>query len=305
MSRINISNVEFSGFGTGIEIQGSSDVEIKDVSFRDTELPFNIETTGQVRVSGTTFPQDERKSKNPHNVSSSRVGYTGNEGPSLPAMCPQCHAIFPSKRYRIRTPEFYGRNNKDICPECGCHEATVANGLFDLARETIVVLQAEPLSHAMFTALRASITSYAEGQSTEQQLVESVSQHSPKLAGLFKKALGLNGNSWEVFVRFSLILATTYTAIQLYDRFTDKPAQKNLHIEQTCMGAYVQACTQIINVPPDASVVRTEPPSLKKDNPGAPLSNESPDTPTDAYSTSPQIKLPNKGPIPTARPDAK
>ncbi|MCF1453382.1 hypothetical protein [Agrobacterium vitis] len=259
MSPLKISNISASNIGgTGIKIHGNIDVDIKDVSFKNVERPFDIDTTGKVSITGTTFPDNGRRPKKTSKISHSTVGFTGNEGPSLPAMCPDCNAIFPSRNYRIRTPEFYGRNNKDICPQCGGHEATVANGLFDLARETITVLQSEPLTQAMLAALQAAIAAHEGGLSTKQKLLEDVSQQSPKLGKLFEKALGLNAIAWNAFKVFALITTGSLATVELYDRFAGKPDHKNVHIEQTCMSAYIQACAHIV-LPNDGPLPKKRP----------------------------------------------
>ena len=139
-----IKDLVIEGGNTGIKGDVSNS-HIENVTFRDVKQPFDVWgdnfSIAGTRISETSDFRAAQANRWASEAASggSKYRLKARDRPlSAPATCPRCGAVFPSKRYTIMNARFYSSsNNQEICPRCGSDEARLAQGLLDLANDTI------------------------------------------------------------------------------------------------------------------------------------------------------------------------
>ncbi|MVA24555.1 hypothetical protein V6582_05915 [Agrobacterium vitis] len=240
---MHIKNVHISGAKVGIKTEGPITGKFENVRFTDVEQPYDISGASKIEMSGTRVENSPRSKS--AGSTTSRIGYTGRNGPPLPALCPQCKSIFPSKSYDIGSSEFYGFDNEEICqnPECGYEHAKVATGLFNLAKEVIEVLKAEPLTYAMLAAISSAATDFLEEHANEVTTVARIKEQNPKLADIFCKFLNAGGAAGTLVTLWFMIFPTHLTNVKNYLGSSEPNYRRTSEIERVCLESFGEAST--------------------------------------------------------------
>jgi hypothetical protein len=162
---IRLRNVHISGAHTGIKSDGPIDLITENVTFDNVRQPYDISGARSADISGTRITNDP-KARRPSSTKKSSLGWQKINGPPLPAFCPSCKSIFPSRNYNLGGAYFNAWDNEETCPECGFENAKLAEGIFDLASEAVKVLSAPNITHAMLLALRNACAQIASTTSS-------------------------------------------------------------------------------------------------------------------------------------------
>lgn len=192
-----IENLRISGVETGVSIK-DTDFDARNISFDNVETPWDIQG-GSGSITGSRITNDPKISLRRGTINKSRVGWRRPNGPPLPAFCPKCKAVFPSRNYNIGSSEFWGFDNDETCPNCRYEHAKVADGLFDLSKETVAIIIAPEFSHAMLSQAAQIAASIVSGEISVTSAAEKIGFISPELASLFKK-IGTFGAGAVVFI---------------------------------------------------------------------------------------------------------
>ncbi|WP_157182202.1 hypothetical protein [Methylobacterium sp. WSM2598] len=206
---VTLRDVRISGFDVGISAH-NSEFTANRLAFDNVVRPFDISGDGYARVEGTRITNDPKLGTEV--TRKTTVGWTRN-GPPLPAQCPNCKAVFPSRNYDIATPRFFSRDNEESCPECKKYGAKVADGLFDLTSDAVKILEAPDITYAMVAALARIAEDVSANRITPQQAVEKLAYVDPRIGSIAKKVVGFGGSAIE-FLTFAIGLAALiYTHI--------------------------------------------------------------------------------------------
>lgn len=185
---LHISNVK-----KGVTVHGGN-VKFEDTVFDNVAEPWDVRD-GQVSISGTRIKNDPKligKSK-------SQVGYRRPNGPPLPAFCPRCKSVFSSTNYNVGSPEFWGFDNEETCPNCKFEHAKVAEGLFDLSKEMLEVIRAPDFTHAMLAQAGTVTSALIKGDITSARAGKEIKRISPRLYRLLKRAYAFGMGGLAVF----------------------------------------------------------------------------------------------------------
>lgn len=292
-----IHNLQVVGGKVGVSVRGSASVNIQRASFDNVETPYDIDTTGEVRIQNTSITNDPKQRRSEAVRGRSFVGYEPSFGAPLPAMCPRCQSIFPSKNYKIRSPAFYGYNNAETCPSCGCEDAKVANGLFDLAKETARIIQAEAWSHEMLASLVAAADKFLEGIASYEETALSFSQISPALGTIWSAA-------WQGSLGLAAILAVYFQVMgqdlaQLQNYLGQSPERDAYQIEKVCLDAFGEAAKCRVEIYPVDNRGVSEMNAGQKSG----QVTHPPQAGGEAKGSTYEIELPATVPIPKPRPE--
>lgn len=175
--------------GPGLKIRGGGDFEIEDNTFGPDA---NIEISGvrSAKISGSKFESGAAKGAprpNPNQRPSAggdSVGWTRPGGPPLPVYCPNCKAIFPSKRYFFSGAFFNVWNNEEVCIECGFEHARLSEGIFDLAGEAVRILSAPDITHVMLRSVLSISNELLSGTIGPESAVQKYQKVLPRLGKL-------------------------------------------------------------------------------------------------------------------------
>jgi hypothetical protein len=125
-----------SGFDVGVSADIASKFSARDLHFENVRQPFEI-TGAEADVAGTRIRNDPKITQSRTVVGKSHVGWMPIGGPSMPARCSKCSAVFPSANYKIRDSRFWSRDNEEVCPICGYEHAKVEDGLYDITEQAV------------------------------------------------------------------------------------------------------------------------------------------------------------------------
>ena len=106
---------------------------------------------------------------------------------------------------------FHCWNNEETCPECGVFGARLSEGLFNLAGEVAVALNAPDLTHAMLKSIAATAGELRAGSITPEDAAVKIQKVDPRFEGIFRKAIKI-GLSAVAFVATIAGIYSTYLA---------------------------------------------------------------------------------------------
>lgn len=213
-SNIKISNNIVAGFDVGLLARNVSDLTVEDFAYKGAGQAFDI--TGQsASITGTRIKPEAKSAETGH------PSYIKPNGPPLPAQCPRCKSIFPSRHFNVALQRFMAKDNKEPCPVCGSPDATLAEGLFDLVGEFVKVIEADGDAVALLRAIGAVVAATPQSidpaNSDEiNKAIDKIAEVSPAAADVLRK--GLARRMFGVL----LLLFTTLAALsEAYD-FNEK-----------------------------------------------------------------------------------
>lgn len=189
-----VRGVKISGFDVGIQAR-NSDFTAEDVSFDNVRQPWDIDG-GAANVSGTRITRDPKIAAGPNK---SFKGWCPSSGPSMPAQCPRCETIFPSRNYKISQSRFWSRDNAETCPLCRYEHARVADGIFDITDEALRFLAGPETSTDVMEHIGKIMKLLAQEDITPEQAISDVEKVSSPFAGFLRRALQI-GVSAVIFL---------------------------------------------------------------------------------------------------------
>ncbi|RVG50576.1 hypothetical protein [Sinorhizobium meliloti] len=178
----SLTSVEVENAAIGAYARDVTDVSITSFKYRGGGRAFDI-TGERASITGSRIQTVSDGSGR------SSIGYTKPNGPPLPAQCPDCKSIFPSKHYNVAIPRFLVKNNLETCPVCGGNDATLAEGLFELVGAFTKAIEADKLSHDLLRSIGA-IAESVTSQSTSIDIEEAINKIaviSPAAAAVLKR----------------------------------------------------------------------------------------------------------------------
>jgi hypothetical protein len=182
---VTLKDVEIRNFDVGVQADGAASVIADGVTFQNVRQPWDIAGSGSARIKGTRIRNDPKAIK-PTRKSS--VGWTRPHGPPLPAYCPNCKSIFPSRNYNIGTPHFYSRDNEETCTSCGFERAKLSDGLFNLASKAVQVLSAPDFTIVMLVAVKAVADQILDDSLAPEAALKKLRSINPKFSRLAERA---------------------------------------------------------------------------------------------------------------------
>lgn len=201
----------------GISIENASDITFNDAIVEGGDvgiLARNVSglTINQMRYEGPGVAVDitgkSAEIKNSRAITSETrkepggryYGYTKPNGPPLPAQCPNCKSIFPSRHYNVAVPLFLSKNNKESCPVCGSPDANLAEGVFNLVGEVVAVIDAEGLSLEILRSMGAVAAGAISGATRIDAALEMIGEISPSVAVVLRQGLARKMIAGVLFV---------------------------------------------------------------------------------------------------------
>lgn len=296
---IKLKDVHIANCKVGIRSEGPITAVFENVTFSNVEKPFDIRGASDIRASGTRVSDASvRADRN-----TSRVGYTGRNGPPLPAYCPNCHSVFPSAHYDIGSSAFYGFDNEEVCqnPRCRYEHAKLANGLFDLAKETVRVLQAEPLTHAMLATVSSAAADFLNQKVEAEAAVASIEGVSKRLGAMFAAALKFGEASAALLALWFVIFPSHLASLKQFLGENESESQRNYQIERVCFEAFGEAASCRFIVEPIAKTKVDGDVDVRGVDYLANRKADADQT-TDALTRGNYVDLPAEGPLPSSRP---
>ena len=197
----------FGGGGPAISAV-NSDLTIEDAHFDGVDQPFDI-VGGRTTLSGTRIRNDPK-------TKGRAIGWTRPNGPPMPALCPQCQSVFPSKNYNIGSSRFYARDNEETCPHCGHEHALLSEGLFDLSEKAVRIISASNTTLTMLAAINGIAMQAVNQEITPQAAVTKLRKVHRGLATIVKSAIIL-GPAAAAY----LALLISFATYQLHKQQTE------------------------------------------------------------------------------------
>lgn len=221
--KANLSNIRISGFDTGISADNSN-FSAENISFDNVMQPWDIQGS-KATVVGTRIKNDP-KTRVGHNKS--HVGWVP-QGPAIPARCEACGAVFPSKNYGIRSSQFYGRDNEEVCPnpKCGNEHAKVDEGLFEITEDAVKLIVSLRSNPDLFIALNSISDEILRGDITAKNGLAQLGNKAPMLNELIRRA-DAHGFNAAWFVGIFIAVAISF-AFASYQAHGEPPETKDLH----------------------------------------------------------------------------
>lgn len=227
----------------GIDIKGPANVRIVGGQISDTDIgirsrngeltaagvafdnvyqPYDV-VGGSASVSGSRITNDPKIRGVPKGKSF--VGYQGQNGPPIPAQCPRCGSVFPSRNYSFGQSLFWSRDNDESCFNCHFEHAKVADGLFQIARDTIEVLIGSNFTKEQIIAVNQLSIQYISGETQWDNYLQLINDISPQLRNVLSIAKKYNTTAcaW-----LSLFVAVT----ALWHDYNQNIQNPNARVEQ-------------------------------------------------------------------------
>ena len=187
---IKLENVRISSAHTGIKSDGPVDLDLKNVTFSNVQVPLDIAGAKSVNIRGSRVTDDPKpRRKIPPTATRNIVGWRRVNGPPLPVFCSSCKTIFPSRNYIFGGMYFNCWDNEEQCPECGDELAKLSEGVFDLTKATIQILSAPDITYAIILALRDLLNDIETGNIDPEQVVKRANALNPAIGALLTKYL--------------------------------------------------------------------------------------------------------------------
>ena len=204
---VTLRNVHVEGFDIAVDAQGVENLRIEGTRSHNVGQTYNIEG-GSSSIIGTRITETFK--------GKSQAGYSKPNGPALPAQCPKCKSIFPSKHFNLALPRFMVKDNKEQCPNCGCPDATLAEGLFEMVGDLIKVIDSDPHSVKLLQTIGAIAASVTSGSQQLDEAINAIAEVSPAAANILKV-----GVARQLVAAVLLLFAGMAAANTLYD-FNEK-----------------------------------------------------------------------------------
>jgi hypothetical protein len=165
-------------------------------------------------------------------------------GVPLPALCPNCGAIFPSA-FGSMLPGNAQRvmfaGNTETCPFCG-GEARTAEGVFDFTNHVITTVSAPHITLAMLAAFGAAVRRAYKEKKPPEELAREVEKIDPSFGAAIRKS----GNSGFYLTALLMIILYTIHSCSL---------KVNLDVNQLI--------DQLQHTSPAAVISAPEPPTME------------------------------------------
>ena len=201
-ARLNIKNVAIVGGEVGIEGGAGSAINAHGLHFDNVKQPFSFPDGA-----GPTSLAQTRISNDPKAGTISQTGWR-KAGPALPAYCPKCKAVFPSKNYQLNSPRFLSDDNEETCENCRYPHAKVSDGIFNLTKELIEIIQAPDFTLDMFEDLRKASEELSSGQISAAQIIPVYDSINSQLGKIITRAFKEYGTSAIAYLSLAVALAT-------------------------------------------------------------------------------------------------
>ncbi|PST27215.1 hypothetical protein C7U60_02720 [Mesorhizobium plurifarium] len=300
-------DMTISDFDVGISLRNSHGGVFNRLQFNNVRHPWDVEHSS-VGVSGTRISNDP-KSTEP--AGKSMVGYRRPNGPPLPAMCPQCRTVFPSKNYNVGSSRFYGFDNEDTCPKCRCEHAKLVEGIFDLGEEVARIIEGEPLTHAMFAAIAHIAKQMSSGELPASAAIEEVARVSPGLGAVFKRYMTCPTTlAWLSLFVTTLGIALPYLwpaqqedTCAISESFQRDGRSTRYEIRTTAEKCLQQLAKVEIFLNDDTIEQESGIPPQNEPPEKAPSPEVSNDTHSQPENSREGVELPMRGPLPLDRPE--
>jgi len=206
---ITIKNSTFSGGKIGIQSSIPVNIKGENIRFENVETPFDLASGSSIGLKGTRITDDPKARATPRTAGKSRTGWRKLHGPPLPVFCPKCKSIFPSKNYNFAGAFFNSWDNEETCIECGFEHAKLSEGVFNIIGETINVLNAPDLTHAMLHTIRNISEDVLAGKIDQDTAVKKFEAVNPKF-GKFARRLAKRAKSFVYFAAAIAALVGLY-----------------------------------------------------------------------------------------------
>lgn len=181
-----LNGCTFSNCKVGVNGNAGSEIIGVNNRFNNVVQPIIAHPESKVSLTGTRISDDPkisrlkrarrsggRSDQRDSKVSRTSVGWQRPCGPPLPAMCPDCGAIFKSNNYNVGSSRFYSQDNREVCPCCTGERAKLVDGFFDLTGDIIRVISAPDVSVEMISSLRVIADDFFTGQTDWETTVKS------------------------------------------------------------------------------------------------------------------------------------
>jgi hypothetical protein len=149
--------------------------------------------------------------------------------PPLPAHCPNCGLVFPSKLISIdHATNITIGDGREPCPAPGCGGAArVIDGTFDFVGNAIRVRSAPPRTIGILSVLQTALRE-AEGGMPPDEVISKIETASPELASAIRKKVAIGG--WTVLggVLISLLASCSMNTNLNWNQLVDQ-----VHVYQT------------------------------------------------------------------------
>jgi len=211
-----LNRVHISGFDIGIQTRNTN-LSAKSAHFDNVRQPFDLEGS-TADISSTRIRNDPKAQidQRPTMVGGVR---SGTPGPAMPAHCPECDSIFPSRNYKVRNGKFYSRDNEETCMLCGNEHAKVADGIFDFTTETVRLLHGSIRSIEQVQALQAIFEQFANNAFGLETLENEISTVVPEVQSNLKKLRSMGTSAiyytYVAIAKSMAIFGTYATAVGL------------------------------------------------------------------------------------------
>lgn len=210
---VRLSNVHFANWDVAIQSNAGASVEADNLSFDNVRVPFDLAGNAESRVQGTRIINDPKAKEQSRGKAFS--GWRRPHGPPLPAFCPNCKTVFPSRNYNFGSSRFYSRDNEETCSECRFEHAKLSDGLFDLAGNAVRALDAPDITHAMLAAINRIASAAVSEKLTPEQTIKDIEKVKPPIANYLRTALTLFGPTGMAYVAAALsVAAIVYAHVQ-------------------------------------------------------------------------------------------
>ena len=205
---VTLKNVSFSGSQIGLHAGPGASITATDLTFDRVETPYDLEGVKSATIRGTRITNDPKQSST---TRSKTPGWRKLNGPPLPAFCPQCKSIFPSRNYNLSGAYFNTWDNEETCPECGFEHAKLSEGVFNLEEETVRVLSAPDFTYAMLQQAKRVADEIIAGNIDEKDGARAFGAISPKFTDLISKAPGF---LYKAIALIATVVAAYYAYMQ-------------------------------------------------------------------------------------------
>jgi hypothetical protein len=209
---MKLRDIHISGFGTGIKTRGPVDLDASRVTFDNVQRPWDIQGARSTKISGTRITNDPKLRGGSDGTRTSSGWHPGLGGPPLPVFCGNCKTIFPSRNHTFSGQYFELWDNEEPCPGCGFEHAKLSEGIFNLAEDTVEVLSAPDITHAMLAATQFISDKVIAGEIAGEDAVVEYEAVTPKIGEVAKRAWSFGKSAFWTFAAIASI-ASLYLAL--------------------------------------------------------------------------------------------